>query len=49
MGLMQAAVETYDMLEKRYAGKVVENQAALAPISHILTNAQIEITLDGNG
>ena len=49
MGLMQAAVETYDMLEKRYAGKVVENQAALAPVSHILTNAQIEITLDGNG
>ena len=49
MGLMQAAVDTYDTLEKRYAGKIVENQAALAPISHILTNAQIEITLDEKG
>lgn len=49
MGLMQAAVDTYDMLEKKYAGKVDENQATLAPVSHILTNAQIEITLDENG
>ena len=49
MGLMQAAVDTYEMLEKKYAGKMEENQSTLAPISHILTTAQIEITLDENG
>lgn len=49
MGLMQAAVDTYEMLEKKYAGKIEENQSTLAPISHILTTAQIEITLDENG
>lgn len=49
MGLMQAAVDTYEMLEKKYAGKIEENQSTLAPISHIITAAQIEITLDENG
>ena len=44
MGLMQAAVDTYEMLEKKYAGKIEENQSPLAPISNIITAAQIEIT-----
>lgn len=49
MGLMQEAAETYDAMKRNYAGKVTENHATLAPVSHILTSAQIEITLDQYG
>ena len=50
MGLMQRAVETYDCMEKAgYVGKFREGHEVLAPISHILTSAQIEITIDGEG
>ena len=49
MGLMQAAAETFDAMQSKYAGRMVENHATLAPVSHILTGAQIEITLDQNG
>lgn len=50
MGLMQRAVETYDCMEKAgYVGKLREGHEVLAPVSHILTSAQIEITIDGEG
>ena len=49
MGLLQKAVETYDAMAHR-AGKIDKTeQEPLAPISHILTRAQIEITLDQDG
>lgn len=49
MGLLQKACETYDAMAHR-AGMVFEGEKEpLAPISHIITRAQIEITLDGNG
>ena len=49
MGIMQVAVETYDSLQEQYAGKIIQDHATMAPVSHILTSAQIEITLDQNG
>ncbi|MDY4182095.1 MAG: type I-C CRISPR-associated protein Cas8c/Csd1 [Pseudoflavonifractor sp.] len=48
MGLLQKACETYDC-HARYAGLLREGHETLAPISHILTSAQIEITLDQDG
>lgn len=48
MGLLQRACETYDC-HARYVGLIQEGHETLAPISHILTSAQIEITLDQDG
>ncbi len=49
MGLLQKAVETYDAMSYR-AGKMYEGEREpLAPISHIMARAQIEITLDQDG
>lgn len=48
MGLMQRAVETYDSNEK-LVGIYKEGQEPLAPIGHVLTNANIEITLNREG
>ena len=49
MGLLQKAVETYDAMAHR-AGKVFEKKTEpLAPVSHIIARAQIEITLDQDG
>lgn len=48
MGLLQKACETYDC-HARYAGTQREDRETLAPISHIITSAQIEITLDQDG
>ncbi len=49
MGLLQKAVETYDAMAHR-AGKVYEGEnEPLAPVSHIMARAQIEITLDQDG
>ncbi len=49
MGLLQKAVETYDAMAYR-AGKVYEGEnEPLAPVSHIMARAQIEITLDQDG
>ena len=49
MGLLQKAVETYDAMAHR-AGKVFEKKTEpLAPVSHITTQAGIEITLDQDG
>lgn len=48
MGLLQKALETYDALEA-LAGVYEEGKEPLAPIGHIVTKAQIEITLDADG
>ena len=49
MGLMQSAYATYEALAGRYAGVYEENSEVLSPISHLVTRAAIEITLDANG
>lgn len=50
MGLMQRAYETYCAMESRYAGHYEAGQKEpLAPVSHALVSAQIEITLDAQG
>ena len=50
MGLMQRAYETYEALAPRYAGIYDERQKEVfAPISHIVTKAEIEITIDLDG
>jgi len=50
MGIMQQAVLTYDLAEKQYAGVYYENMAEpLAPVSHLITKADIEIFIDNNG
>lgn len=49
MGLLQKAVETYDAMAHR-AGVVFEKEKEpLAPVSHSLARAQIEITLNREG
>ena len=48
MGLLQKACETYDC-HIRLAGSSQMERETLAPISHILTSAQIEITLNQDG
>lgn len=49
MGLLQKACETYDAMAYRAGTVYAEEKEPLAPVSHILTRAQIEITLDQNG
>ncbi|WP_322181688.1 type I-C CRISPR-associated protein Cas8c/Csd1 [Neglectibacter caecimuris] len=48
MGLLQKACETYDTFS-RIAGIEQEGKEPLAPISHSITRADLEITLDQNG
>ena len=48
MGLMQSAYETYESLADRYIGDYGQKEV-LAPISHIVTRADIIITLDKEG
>ena len=48
MGLLQKAVETYDA-HAHLAGVMREGHLPLAPVSHIITNASLEITLDEQG
>lgn len=48
MGLLQKALETYDAMEQ-LAGIYVEGKEPLAPIGHIITKAQIEVTVDADG
>lgn len=48
MGLLQKACETYDTFAY-LAGVPQEGKETLAPISHSITRAQLEITLDQNG
>lgn len=50
MGLMQRAYETYCMLEQKYCGVYDATQKEpLAPVSHLLTAAELEITVDRDG
>ncbi len=50
MGLMQRAYETYEALSSKYVGVYDEAQKEVfAPISHTVTKADIEITLDLEG
>ena len=48
MGLFQKAVETYDC-NQNLVGVARENCEILAPISHTLTRANIEVTIDKDG
>lgn len=48
MGLLQKALETYDAME-RLAGVYEKGKEPLAPIGHIVTKAQIEVTIDADG
>ena len=48
MGLFQKALETYNSSSAK-AGKAQEGRAALLPVSHIMQNAQTEISIDING
>lgn len=48
MGLLQKAVETYDA-HAAQVGEVQVGHEVLAPVSHILTSAQIEITVNAAG
>lgn len=49
MGLLQKAVETYDAMAHRAGIPQEKEKEPLAPISHITTRAQIEITLNRDG
>ena len=48
MGLLQKAVETYDS-HLNYASLNREGQSRMAPVGHIVTRAELEITLDADG
>lgn len=48
MGLLQRAVETYDA-NHSLIGVYREGHTPLPPVGHILTNANLEITLDRDG
>lgn len=48
MGLLQKAVQTFDS-HIGYAGEYREGSATLAPVGHIVTRADLEITLDKEG
>lgn len=48
MGLLQRAVETYDANQSRI-GVYEEGHAPLAPIGHLLSSANIEITISNDG
>lgn len=48
MGLMQKAVETYDC-HQRYVGRHKSGHTVLAPVSHIVTRADLEIILNAEG
>ena len=50
MGLLQKLIKTYDVMADKYAGVYIDGmREPLAPVSHALQNAQIEITIDSNG
>lgn len=50
MGLMKQAYDTYCAMEKQYAGVYdAKIKEPLIPVSHQITNADLEITLDSEG
>ena len=48
MGLLQKALETYEA-HAALAGQALAGHQPLAPVSHILANADLELTLDEQG
>ena len=48
MGLMQKAVETYEC-HQSYIGQYEAGHTVLAPVSHIVTRANVEIVLNADG
>lgn len=48
MGLLQKAIETYDAMEG-LVGVYEEGKEPLAPVGHIVTRAQIEVTITVDG
>lgn len=48
MGLLQKAVETYDC-HLNFVGQYREGHTVLAPVSHIVTRANLEITINCEG
>lgn len=48
MGLFQQACKTYEA-HRQQVGKYIVGEEPLAPISHLLTKAQVEITLNAKG
>lgn len=48
MGLLQKAMETYDS-HCAYTTQGIEGHARMAPVGHIITRAELEITLDQHG
>ena len=48
MGLLQSAYKTYCAAEQEI-GKYEEGKQPLAPVSHVVMKAHIEITLDQEG
>lgn len=46
MGLFEKALETFDNMQQRYAGKYITGQAPLAPIGFITTNSPIQIMIN---
>ena len=49
MGLMQQAYDTYCAMEAQYAGIYGKAREPLAPVSHQIVNAELELTLDADG
>lgn len=50
MGLLQNAIQTYELLEsKGEAGRYEEGKEPLAPIGHKIAKADIEVTIDVGG
>lgn len=49
MGLLQKAVETYDAMASRVGIVYEKEKEPLAPISHMMARANVEITLDQDG
>ena len=48
MGLLQKAVETYE-IHRSYGSENRDGQSMMAPVGHIITRAELEITLDPDG
>ncbi len=48
MGLLQEAIKTYDCMSG-LIGKIETGKEPLSPVGHIITHAQIEITVDQEG
>lgn len=48
MGLFQNAYETYERNPKR-VGEYIEGQEPLAPVGHIITSAEFEVTIGDDG